>query len=166
MHTNMFLGNLAKTLKDHKYPGLRVMIIGPETNEVKAAMEKTQTILRESEIKVWALTDLLPGMDRSLFLEYGSSEADLVFVFVSSEIEDDGQHHLFISKAFAAKGEKSEGTIFIIPIVLEDCDVPRRLRELEPINAASKASVASLISTLDSKKKKIKVLANPKITWK
>jgi hypothetical protein len=115
------------------------MIIGPETNEVKAAMEEAQKIFRESEIKVWALTDLLPGMDRSLFLDYGCDEADLVFVFVSPEIENRGQHQLFIKKAYAVRDEMGEGTIYIIPIILEDCDVPRSLQILAPIDASSKS---------------------------
>lgn len=165
MNLKLIAENLANAMKDRMFDGLRVMIIGAETTAVERVMVETQSTLRKSGILCWALTDLLPGADRSLYLDYGCDEADLVIVLVSAEIEVKGQHHLFINKAYAAREEMGEGTIFIIPFILEDCDVPRKLQMLSPVDARSAKSVATFIPVLENKCKEKQKPQKLRVDW-
>ncbi len=72
---------------------------------------------------------LLPGQDWDLEIEKAVESADAVIVFLSNNsVSKEGYVQKELRKALDIALEKPEETIFIIPIRLDDCELPRRLR--------------------------------------
>jgi hypothetical protein len=91
--------------------------------------ELYQRFLAEGWIDPWLDKEkLLPGQDWELEIEKSVETADVVIVCLSKEsVEKEGYYQKEIKKILDVAEEKPEGTIFIIPLRLDDCKVPRRL---------------------------------------
>lgn len=71
---------------------------------------------------------LLPGQDWDLEIEKAVEAADAVIVFLSkNSVTKEGYVQKELRKVLDVADEKPEGTIFIIPLRLDVCDIPRRL---------------------------------------
>ncbi len=80
--------------------------------------------------------DLLPGQDSRLEIERAVRNADAVLVFLSSRsVSQEGQVQRQLKLALDVADEKPEGTVFVIPIRLDDCVLPHRLRTWSPVDA-------------------------------
>lgn len=72
--------------------------------------------------------DILPGQMWEGHVTEAVHNSHAVIVFLSSiAIRTEGFFHKELKLALDAATEKPDGTIFIIPIRLDDCDVPDRL---------------------------------------
>ncbi|MDO9301932.1 MAG: toll/interleukin-1 receptor domain-containing protein, partial [Anaerolineales bacterium] len=72
--------------------------------------------------------DILPGQMWEGSVTEAVHNSHAVIVFLSSiAIRKEGFFHKELKLALDAAAEKPDGTIFIIPIRLDDCDVPDRL---------------------------------------
>ena len=75
---------------------------------------------------------LLPGQDWDLEIKEAVETADVVIVCLSNlSIKKDGYVQEEIRKVLDASEHKPEGTISLIPLRLEDCDVPGILNKWE-----------------------------------
>lgn len=80
--------------------------------------------------------DLLPGQDSRLEIERAVRNADAVLVFLSSRsASQEGQVQRQLKLALDVADEKPEGTVFVIPIRLDDCVLPHRLGTWKPVDA-------------------------------
>jgi hypothetical protein len=71
---------------------------------------------------------LLPGVNWDLEIAKAVKSADVVIVCLSKKsLTKDGYVHKEIKLALDIAERKPEGTIYIIPVKLEDCDLPARL---------------------------------------
>lgn len=95
-----------------------------------------QQLLIEGWIDPWLDEEkLLPGQDWDMEIERAVEEADVVLVCVSSRsVTKEGYIQREIKFALDIALEKPDGTIFIIPLRLDDCDVPRRLRSWQYVD--------------------------------
>lgn len=98
--------------------------------------ELYQRLNAEGWIDPWLDEEkLLPGQDWDLEIEKAVEAADVVLVCVSSRsVTKEGYIQREIKFALDIALEKPEGTIFIIPLRLDDCDVPRRLRSWQYVD--------------------------------
>lgn len=98
--------------------------------------ELYQRLLAEEWIDPWLDEEkLLPGQDWDMEIEKAVEAADVVVVCVSSRsVTKEGYIQREIKFALDIALEKPEGTIFIIPLRLDDCDVPRRLRSWQYVD--------------------------------
>ena len=72
--------------------------------------------------------DILPGQMWEGSVTEAVHNSHAVIVFLSSiAVRTEGFFHKELKLALDAAAEKPDGTIFIIPIRLDDCDVPDRL---------------------------------------
>ncbi|MBI2332465.1 MAG: SUMF1/EgtB/PvdO family nonheme iron enzyme [Chloroflexi bacterium] len=72
---------------------------------------------------------LLPGQDWHEEIEKALEQTDVVIVFLSNKsVSQEGYVQRELKLALDVADEKVENTIFIIPLRLEDCPAPRRLR--------------------------------------
>ena len=72
--------------------------------------------------------DILPGQMWEERVTEAVHNSHAVIVFLSSiAVRSEGFFHKELKLALDAAAEKPDGTIFIIPIRLDDCDVPDRL---------------------------------------
>ncbi len=101
--------------------------------------------------------DILPGQKWEESVTEAVHNSHAVMIFLSSiAVRMDGFFHKELKLALDAAAEKPDGTIFIIPIRLDNCDVPRRLLPYQYVDyfgdVAHKDHVySSLISALKSR---------------
>ena len=90
----------------------------------------------EGWIDVWLDEEkLLPGQDWDYEIEKALDNSDAVIVTLSSgSVSKEGYVQKELRAVLDIALEKPEGTIFILPVRLEDCERPRRLRSIHGID--------------------------------
>jgi hypothetical protein len=100
------------------------------SNDKPAVRELYQKLRAEAWIQPWLdEEELYPGQDWNMEIEKAVEAADAIIVCLTkNSINKEGyvQRELRIVLDFA--DYKPEGTLYIIPVRLEECDPPRRLR--------------------------------------
>lgn len=106
---------------------LRVFLC--HASQDKQAVRQLYTRLRESGYHPWLdEEDLLPGQDWALEIRAAVRRSDVVAVCLSRQsIQKSGFVQKEIGFALDVADEQPEGTIFLIPVRLEECAVPSRL---------------------------------------
>jgi hypothetical protein len=95
---------------------------------------------------------LLPGQHWELEIRKAIKAADVVIVCLSrSAINKTGFVQKEIKFALDVADEQPEGTIFIIPLKLEECEIPERLNHLQWINYSEDDAFHKLVSSLKLK---------------
>ena len=91
--------------------------------------ELYQRLNAEGWIDPWLDKEkLLPGQEWELEIEKSVEISDVVVVCLSkNSVEKEGYFQKEIKKVLDLSDQKPEGTIFIIPLRLDDCEPPRRL---------------------------------------
>lgn len=92
--------------------------------------ELYQRLHAENWIDPWLDEEkLLPGQDWDLEIERAVEASDAVIVCISSRsVTKEGYVQKELRRVLDIALEKPEETIFIIPLRLDDCELPRRLR--------------------------------------
>ena len=92
--------------------------------------ELYQRLNAEGWIDPWLDEEkLLPGQDWDMEIEKAVEAADVVIVCLSNtSVSKEGYIQRELKYALDIALEKPEGTIFIVPLRLDDCELPRRLR--------------------------------------
>lgn len=104
-------------------------------------------------------TNLLPGQDWQQEIPRAVRKSDIVLVCLSqASINKTGYVQKEIRYALDVADEQPEGTIFIIPLKLEECEVPERLRKWQWVNLFADDGYDRLILSL-----KARAAANAKI---
>ncbi|MDD2921489.1 MAG: SUMF1/EgtB/PvdO family nonheme iron enzyme [Anaerolineales bacterium] len=111
---------------------LRVFICH-SSNDKPAVRELYQSLRAEMWIDPWLdEEELYPGQDWNLEIEKAVEAADIIFVCLSgNSVTKDGfapgyvQREIRIALDYA--DYKPEGALFVIPIRLEECEIPKRL---------------------------------------
>jgi hypothetical protein len=88
-------------------------------------------LLAEDWIDPWLDEEkLLPGQDWNLEIEKAVETSDAVLVCVSStSVAKEGYVQRELRKVLDIALNKLEGAIFVIPIRLDNCELPRKLRD-------------------------------------
>ena len=105
---------------------------------------------KEKEIDPWLdVEKLLPGTDWDLEIKSTVKSSDVVLVFLSKySVNREGYVQKEIRQALDVADEKPDGTIFIIPLRLEDCDVPERLKRWHWLDLFEADSYDKLLTSL------------------
>jgi len=106
------------------------------SQDKRIVRELYQRLNAEGWIDPWLDEEkLLPGQDWDLEIEKSVESADAVIVCVSGKsVTKEGYVQKEIRKVLDIALEKPEETIFIIPLRLDDCELPRRLRSLHYVD--------------------------------
>ena len=90
----------------------------------------------ESWIDLWLDEEKVdPGMNREVEIRRAVETADVAIVCLSHNFVDrEGQAQRELKLALDVALEKPEGAVFIIPLRLDQCQVPRSLRSWQPID--------------------------------
>jgi formylglycine-generating enzyme required for sulfatase activity len=98
--------------------------------------ELYQKLSTEGWIDVWLDEEkLLPGQDWNYEIELALDKSDAVIVTLSTDsVSKEGYVQKELRFALDIALEKPEGTIFILPVRLDDCERPRRLRSIQGID--------------------------------
>jgi S-DNA-T family DNA segregation ATPase FtsK/SpoIIIE len=102
-------------------------------------MRKLYGKLIEDNIDVWFDEErLLPGQDWDIEIQKAVRLSDVVIICLSANsITKEGYVQKEIKIALDVAEEKPEGTIFIVPVRLEACEVPNRLKRWQWIDLFS-----------------------------
>ncbi len=99
---------------------------------------------------------LLPGQDWQFEIPGALEDADAVLICLSdTSIRKEGYVQKEIKLALERAKEKPDGVIFIIPVRLEDCEVPRSLRQWQWVDLYGAKGYDKLGSSLTERAKSI-----------
>ncbi|MBI3169799.1 MAG: TIR domain-containing protein, partial [Chloroflexi bacterium] len=106
---------------------LRVFLC--HASQDKPAVRKMYAYLKQHNIQPWLdRENLLPGQDWQIEIPKALFSSDVILVCLSkNSVNKEGYVQKEIVFALDKALEKPEGTIFIIPVKFEECDVPKRL---------------------------------------
>ena len=109
-----------------------------------------QKLLAETWIDPWLDEDrLLPGQDWNLEIEKAVEASDAVLVCVSgTSVAKEGYVQRELRQVLEIALEKLDGAIFVIPIRLDDCELPRKLKDRQFLDYFPAASQASAFDKL------------------
>jgi hypothetical protein len=101
-----------------------------------AVRDLYQKLLAENWIEPWLDDEkLLPGQDWNLEIEKAVDSADAVIVCVSSiSVAKEGYVQRELRRVLDVALEKPEGMIFVIPVRLDDCPLPRQLKDRQGLD--------------------------------
>jgi hypothetical protein len=99
------------------------------SNDKPAVRELYQRLKNEGWIDPWLDEEkLFPGQDWDLEIEKAVEAADAVIVFLSNNsVTKEGYVQRELRFVLRIADFKPEGTVFVIPVRLDDCPMPRRL---------------------------------------
>ena len=126
----------------------------------KPAVRKLYRQLQADGVEPWLdEKNLLPGQDWQREIRKAVRESDVVIVCLSRRsATKTGYVQKEITYALDVADLQPEGTIFIIPAKLEECDVPDRLRHLHWINLFEKPGYSLLLQTLQMLAARLEVI--------
>ncbi len=109
-----------------------------------------ERLLAENWIDPWLDAEkLLPGMDWNLEIEKAVETSDTVIVCVSSvSVSKEGYVQKELRRVLDLALEKPQGTIFIIPVRLDESPLPRRLQNWQYVDYFPKSHQASAFDAL------------------
>jgi hypothetical protein len=125
----------------------------------KSAVRELYHRLRADGFAPWLdEEDLLPGQDWEREIPRAVRQSDIVIVCLSPQASNkEGYIQKEIKLALDAADEKPEGTIFLVPLKLEECNVPDRLNRWQWVNLFSPNGYERLIRALQSRAKSLKI---------
>ena len=99
-------------------------------SEDRSVVHEIYSKLREDGVKPWFdQQELLPGQDWNLEIKQAARSSDAILVCLSSRsVRKEGYIQKEIKLALDIAEEKPDGTIFIIPVKLDSCEIPLRLQ--------------------------------------
>ncbi|MEW5938168.1 MAG: toll/interleukin-1 receptor domain-containing protein, partial [Chloroflexota bacterium] len=109
---------------------LRVFLCHAKADK-PTARELYRKLSAEGWIDVWLDEEkLFPGQEWDIEIEKAVEQTDVVVVCLSTGSADkEGYIQKELRFVLSIAEEKPEGTIFVTPLRLDDCDIPRRLRK-------------------------------------
>ena len=152
-------------MSDKSTRTLRVFLC--HASDDKPKVRELHRKLIDEGVDVWFdEKKLLPGQDWRLEISRALRSADAIIVCLSNESTiKEGFVQKEIRKALDIAEEKPEGTIFLIPVRLEDCPIPDRFADIQYVNLYDPDGYQKLLSSLNVRAEKLGVqLAGRKLT--
>lgn len=111
----------------------KLLIFLSHASEDKAKVRNLCKRLREDGFDPWLDVErLLPGQDWNLEIEKALRASDAILLcFSSLSVVKEGYIQREYKRAMRYLEEKPEGTIFVIPVRLDDCELPQFIREIQ-----------------------------------
>jgi squalene cyclase len=103
------------------------------SSQDKAAVRQLYRNLSRDGFDVWFDEErLLPGQDWNMEITRAVRTADTVLICLSHRsVTKSGYYQKEIRLTLDAADEKPDGAIFLIPVKLEECDVPERISRFQ-----------------------------------
>lgn len=114
----------------HQESGRSLKVFLCHSSGDKPIVRELYNRLQKGKLRPWLDEKmLLPGQDWQLEIPKAVRDSDVVIVCISKRsINKEGYLQKELRIALDVADEKPEGAIFIIPLRLEECDIPERLR--------------------------------------
>jgi WD40 repeat protein len=134
----------------HSTPPRRLRVFLCHSSGDKLAVRQLYQRLRACNVDPWLDEEnLLPGQDWEQEIRKAVRNTDVVIVCLSrGSISKTGFVQKEIKFALDVADEQPEGTIFLIPLKLEECETPERLNHLHWVNYNKEGGFDKLIRAL------------------
>lgn len=142
----------------HSIMPLRVFLC--HSSEDKAAVRDLYRRLESSGVKPWLdENDLLPGQDWEREIASAVQATDVALICLSrNSLNKAGYIQREIRYALDIADQQPAGTIFLIPLRLESCDVPDRLRQWQWVSLFEQSGYKKLVLSLSVRAKALERL--------
>lgn len=109
----------------------KLLVFISHASEDNAAVKRLMKRLKEDGFDPWLDLDrLLPGQDWNLEIEKAMHESGAILLcFSEVSVAKEGYIQKEFKRAKAIEEEKPESTMFLFPVRLDDCEVPRFIRD-------------------------------------
>ncbi|KKS91834.1 MAG: TIR protein [Candidatus Collierbacteria bacterium GW2011_GWB1_44_6] len=143
-NSGLILRNATSALHGKKVVNLRVAFVVAEFD--RDVSDQLIWLFRENGIKCWTERDILPGSNHFGAIRRAYKEADFILVFLSkASVARSGEYQKYINLAIDASDEMPEGGIKLIPICLEQCEVPFSLQKFYSVAATQPDALLRLV---------------------
>jgi hypothetical protein len=111
----------------------KLLVFISHASEDNAAAKRLTKRLKDDGFDPWLdLERLLPGQDWNLEIEKAMRESGAILLCFSKEsVAKESYIQKEYKRAMRIQEEKPEGTIFVIPVRLDECELPFYLREIQ-----------------------------------
>lgn len=132
------------------------------SSDDKALVRNLYQHLRADGIEPWLdEEDLLPGEDWHREIPKAVRNSDIVIICLSRRsINKNGYLQREIKLALDVADEQPEGTIFLIPVKLEECEVPERLNRWQWVNLFEERGYQRLLKALARRAQSLEISIN------
>jgi hypothetical protein len=123
------------------------------SHEDKSSIRDWYQRLKNDGIKPWLdVIDLIPGQNWELEIKKVISTSDIILVCLSPKsVNQEGYVNKEIKIALDIAEQKAEGSIYIIPAKLEECEVPDRLQRWHWVNLYEDGEYDKLLRAIKSR---------------
>jgi proteasome lid subunit RPN8/RPN11 len=142
------IGGVSPPVDTTSVVGIRAFLC--HASEDKQQVRTLYHRLRAADVTAWFdEEDLLPGAEWESTIARAVRQSDVVLVCLSSKsTTKSGYVQRELRFALDVAEEKPEGALFIVPIRLQPCDVPERLRRWQWLNYYEEGSFERLLRAL------------------
>ena len=114
----------------------KLLVFLSHASEDKAIARELWEKLKGDGFDPWMDKErLLPGQNWDLEIEKALRESDAILLcFSSVSVQKEGYIQREYKRAMRHQEEKPEGTIFVIPVRLDDCEIPYTIRDLQYVD--------------------------------
>ena len=141
-------------MNNNKYPRVFLCHASKDKPKVRILFDRLET----EGIDVWLDEEkLLPGQDWQLEIPKAVRNSDIVIILLSkNSVNKEGYIQKEIRIALDIADEKPDGTIFLIPVVLEKCQIPERLKKWQYVNLYDENGYQKLVLSLNARFSQLK----------
>ena len=141
----------------------KLLIFLSHASEDKAKVRALCQQLKDDGFDPWLDEErLLPGQNWDLEIEKALRANDVILLcFSSVSVAKEGYIQREYKRAMQYQEEKPEGTIFVIPIQLDDCELPYFIRAIQYVDYP--AGYARLLSSLRARAEMLKRKVTPRL---
>jgi hypothetical protein len=165
MFPGIFMGNfiivnrankgaiIKKSQVDKKSNGHKLKVFLCHAQEDKPIVRRLYSRLIKDGVQPWFdEEDLIAGQDWEVEIEKAVRNTDLVLVCLSNKsVTKAGYVQKEIKYALDVADQQPEDTVFIIPLKLEACILPNRLKKWQALDFFSKTGYNKLIKSLNKR---------------
>jgi hypothetical protein len=131
-------------------PAKNLIVFLCHGSEDKAAVREIYARLRQDGVRPWLdEEEILPGQDWDAEILRAVRRSHAILVCLSSgSVRKEGYLQKELRLALDAADEKPDGTIFIIPVKFDDCELPERLRHWQWVDWRDDDAYARILRSL------------------
>lgn len=132
----------------------------------QAAVRELYRCLVRDGVHAWLDREkLLPGQDWELEIRKAVRAADVVIICLSRQFDQAGFRQKEMRLVLDAAMEKPEGEIFIIPLRLEECDMPQSLHRWQWVDLFENDGYKKLLQALQKRAEDIGAVLQIQKSW-